>query len=173
MHYVKAHQRIITTGMVGLLLVGAASLRLASAENPSPAAAAPAAVPASQEAQGKKTVTPSGLTIIVTEEGTDAVAKPGDMVLLNYTGKLTDGKVFDTSLKPGRQPIQFTLGAGGSIKGFDEGVTGMKFMEKRQLIIPAALGYGATGSAPVIPPNATLIFDVQLVGIARLPAADK
>jgi FKBP-type peptidyl-prolyl cis-trans isomerase len=109
-------------------------------------------------------VTPSGLKYYQLKKGTGAVAKAGDTVRVHYTGWLTDGKKFDSSLDRG-EPIEFPLGQGRVIKGWDEGVAGMKIGEKRQLQIPAALGYGDRGAGGVIPPNADLIFDVELVGV--------
>jgi FKBP-type peptidyl-prolyl cis-trans isomerase len=111
---------------------------------------------------GKPTVTPSGLKYYVLKKGSGAVAKAGDQVKVHYTGWLTDGKKFDSSLDRG-EPIDFKLGAGNVIKGWDEGVAGMKVGEKRQLQIPPKLGYGERGAGGVIPPNAELIFDVELV----------
>jgi FKBP-type peptidyl-prolyl cis-trans isomerase FkpA len=88
----------------------------------------------------------------------------GKTVKVHYTGWLADGKEFDSSLDLG-EPIQFVLGSGRVIPGWDEGVAGMKVGGKRQLRIPPELGYGARGAGPTIPPNATLIFDVQLVSV--------
>lgn len=89
------------------------------------------------------------------------VAEKGSMVTVDYTGRLENGQVFDSSANHG--PIKFTLGAGQVIPGWDEGLLGMKVGEKRHLVIPPEKAYGAQGYPPVIPPNATLIFDVQLV----------
>lgn len=102
--------------------------------------------------------------LIVQDEivGNGAEARVGDVLLVNYTGKLDDGTVFDTSV--GQTPYPFVLGAGEVIPGWDQGLKGMKVGGKRLLIIPAALGYGSQGYGP-IPPNATLIFEVELVGI--------
>ena len=89
---------------------------------------------------------------------------------VHYTGKLEDGSTFDSSLQPGRgQPISFPLGAGRVIKGWDEGIAGMRVGERRQLIIPPTLAYGDT-ARPGIPANSTLIFDVQLVGVYNAEA---
>ena len=122
---------------------------------------------------GEKTVTPSGMTIIKVAPGDD-VARSGDTVFVHYEGRLADGKKFDASRDHGETAdhgIEFPLGAGKVIKGWDEGVEGMKIGEKRTLIIPPELAYGARGAGGVIPPNATLTFDVQLVGILRRPPA--
>jgi FKBP-type peptidyl-prolyl cis-trans isomerase len=96
--------------------------------------------------------------------GTGAEAKNGNLVSVQYTGKFADGKVFDSSI-PSGQPIEFTLGAQRVIPGWDQGILGMKVGGKRTLTIPPALGYGAAGYPPVIPPNSTLYFDVELVGV--------
>lgn len=96
------------------------------------------------------------------------VAKNGDTLVMNYTGKLTDGTVFDSNVLPefGHvSPFEFTLGRGQVIKGWDEGLVGMKIGEKKTLTIPPEKGYGERGAGSKIPPNATLIFDVELVGI--------
>ena len=115
---------------------------------------------------------PQNVTQLLSKDdvvGTGDVAAAGDSVTVNYVGALSDGKVFDASANHG-QPFTFTLGAGQVIKGWDEGVAGMKVGGTRTLVIPASLGYGATGAGGVIPPNATLIFQVQLVSVTP-PAA--
>jgi len=105
-----------------------------------------------------------GLQLQDIQEGSGAAATAGKTVSVNYTGWLTDGTKFDSSLDRG-QPFQFELGAGMVIKGWDEGVAGMKVGGIRRLVIPPALGYGAAGAGGVIPPNATLIFEVQLLAV--------
>jgi len=108
--------------------------------------------------------TASGLQYIDLKEGSGEPAKAGDTGTVNYTGWLVDGAKFDSSFNPGRQPFSFPLGAGKVIRGWDEGVVGMKPAGVRKLIIPSDLGYGPEGSPPVIPPNATLIFEVIYIG---------
>ena len=108
----------------------------------------------------------AALKVEDTKEGAGAAAAKGDAVEVHYTGWLTDGTKFDSSKDRG-QPFSFPLGAGRVIKGWDEGVTGMKAGGKRQLRIPPALGYGDTGAGGVIPPKATLIFDVELLEVGK------
>ena len=110
--------------------------------------------------------TASGLQYEDQTVGTGAAAKAGDTVEVHYTGTLKDGTKFDSSLDRGR-PFAFQLGAGRVIKGWDEGVASMKVGGKRILIVPPELGYGARGFPPVIPPNATLKFEVELISIAK------
>jgi FKBP-type peptidyl-prolyl cis-trans isomerase FkpA len=109
--------------------------------------------------------TGSGLKYEDLNEGTGEVAKAGDTVQVHYTGWLTDNTKFDSSRDRG-SPFSFRLGAGRVIQGWDEGVAGMKVGGKRKLHIPPALGYGARGAGGVIPPNAELIFEVELLGIS-------
>ncbi|WP_240907034.1 FKBP-type peptidyl-prolyl cis-trans isomerase [Paludisphaera rhizosphaerae] len=123
-----------------------------------------------QEAKKEKamTKTDSGLEYRDAKEGTGAVAKAGNTCKMHYTGWLWEdgkkGKKFDSSLDRD-EPFDFPLGAGMVIKGWDEGVAGMKVGGKRELLIPAKLGYGARGAGGVIPPNATLYFEVELLGV--------
>lgn len=106
-----------------------------------------------------------GLVVEETRPGDGAVATNGKIVSVHYAGRLTDGTKFDSSYERG-QPIEFLLGAGKVIKGWDMGLEGMKVGGKRQLTIPAELAYGARGTpGGPIPPNATLVFDVELVGV--------
>ena len=116
-------------------------------------------------AGGKKVnTTQSGLQYIDTVEGTGESPQPGQTVRVHYTGTLENGKKFDSSVDRG-EPFEFQIGLGRVIKGWDEGVLSMKIGGKRTLVIPAELGYGARGAGGVIPPNATLIFDVELLGV--------
>ena len=104
------------------------------------------------------------LKIEVLKEGGGEVSKTGDLVTVHYTGTLENGTKFDSSVDRGT-PFSFTLGENGVIQGWELGVLGMKAGEKRKLIIPGELGYGSQGRSPVIPPNATLIFEVELLKI--------
>jgi FKBP-type peptidyl-prolyl cis-trans isomerase FkpA len=110
------------------------------------------------------TTSPSGLIIEDVTVGEGAAAASGQRVTVHYTGWLTDGEKFDSS-KDREEPFQFSLGAGRVIKGWDEGVQGMKVGGTRKLTVPPALGYGARGAGGVIPPNATLVFEVELLGV--------
>jgi peptidylprolyl isomerase len=102
--------------------------------------------------------------IDILQEGTGEVSKTGDTLSVHYTGTLEDGTKFDSSVDRG-QPFSFTLGENRVIQGWEQGMLNMKVGEKRKLTIPSSLGYGSAGAGGVIPPNATLIFEVELLGI--------
>jgi len=127
-----------------------------------------ATTPAAAQTSGSTMTTASGLKIQDSKVGTGATAKPGQTCVMHYTGWLYEngakGQKFDSSLDR-REPFEFPLGAGRVIKGWDEGVAGMKVGGKRTLIIPPELGYGARGAGGVIPPNATLMFEVELLAV--------
>src|SRR3954471_19230331 len=127
-----------------------------------------ASIAAAQGAPGKMSELPSGLKYTDTTVGTGAAATAGHKVTVHYTGWLYNngekGKKFDSSVDRG-EPFSFGLGAQQVIKGWDEGVAGMKVGGKRTLVIPPELGYGARGAGGAIPPNATLMFDVELLGV--------
>lgn len=112
---------------------------------------------------GSAKTTPSGLIIVEVQPGNGKQAQPGKAVSVHYTGYLTDGTEFDSS--SGGEPITFMLGVGQVIPGWDEGIGGMQVGQKRRLIIPPQLAYGARGAGGVIPPNATLVFDVELMEV--------
>lgn len=112
--------------------------------------------------------TDTGLKIQTLAQGTGEGAKAGNTVVVNYTGMLENGTVFDSNVDPKFnhvEPFAFPLGAGRVIAGWDQGVAGMKVGEKRRLIIPSELGYGSRGAGAMIPPNATLIFEVEVTDI--------
>ena len=123
---------------------------------------------ASAQTAGKPMTTASGLQIIDSTVGTGASPKSGQICVMHYTGWLYEngqkGKKFDSSVDRG-QPFEFPIGTGRVIKGWDEGVATMQVGGKRTLIIPPALGYGARGAGGAIPPNATLLFEVELLGV--------
>jgi FKBP-type peptidyl-prolyl cis-trans isomerase FkpA len=143
----------LTTACLAILLLGACS----SGENT--AAPAPTVL-----AEGSATTTASGLIIEELAVGSGTAAEAGNRVSVHYTGWLTDGTQFDSSLDR-NQPFEFRLGAGQVIRGWDEGVAGMQVGGKRKLTIPPQLGYGARGAGGVIPPNAVLVFEVELLEV--------
>jgi FKBP-type peptidyl-prolyl cis-trans isomerase FkpA len=108
--------------------------------------------------------TASGLYYAIDKKGKGPLPKPGQSVTVNYTGTLLDGTVFDSSLKPGRQPFTFTLGQGQVIKGWDEGIALLPVGSKGHLIVPTELAYGANGR-PGIPPNSPLVFDIEVISV--------
>ena len=115
--------------------------------------------------------TPSGLTYLITKKGTGPQLKAGDTVILNYTGTLTNGVKFDSSHDRG-QPLSFELGAGRVIKGYDEGLAKLRVGDHAILVIPGKLAYGATGVPNVIPPDATLIFIIEVVDVKAKSVSD-
>ena len=114
------------------------------------------------------TTTPSGLIYVITRRSEGRTPRHGETVVVNYTGLLTNGVKFDSSLDRG-QPFKFKLGEGRVIKGWDEGIEKLRVGEQATLIIPSQLGYGARGSGDTIPPDATLVFIVELMGIEEPP----
>lgn len=141
-----------------------ASAFLMRAQEKAPAKKAPPSTAAPTPVTGDPVVTKSGLKYWEIKVGDGAEAVRGKTVRVHYTGWLTNGKKFDSSVDRG-QPFEFRLGAGQVIRGWDEGVAGMKVGGKRQLNIKPELGYGASGYPPVIPPQSTLIFDVELLAV--------
>jgi peptidylprolyl isomerase len=149
---------VIVTLAIALASLAAAQTAPAQKAPATPAASGPTKV------TGAPTKTASGLEYWDIKVGAGAVAQSGQHVKVDYTGWLTNGTKFDSSVGTGR-PFDFMLGAGRVIKGWDEGVAGMKVGGKRQLRIPPDLAYGAAGHPPQIPRNSTLIFDVELVDV--------
>jgi FKBP-type peptidyl-prolyl cis-trans isomerase len=116
---------------------------------------------------GETKTTPSGVKYETLKEGDGPELKPGQTVAVHYTGTLVDGKVFDTSHQDKDEPRSFEIGTEKVIPGWEEGVPGMKVGERRKLTIPPELGYGEQGNPPSIPPNATLVFEIELVKIVK------
>ena len=139
-----------------------------AAAQPSAAPTATAQPSATATAKPAEAAPPSDEKLVTKDlvVGKGAEAKAGDSVKVHYVGTLTDGKEFDSSKKR-NEPFVFELGAGRVIKGWDQGVAGMKVGGKRKLTIPPSLGYGTRGSPPVIPPNSTLLFEVELLEVKK------
>lgn len=157
----------VTAGLFSGALDGTTARLAAVAHAEKTAAPNPTQAPTQAPTQGGTMVTtPTGLKYIDKQVGTGAEAVKGKLVSVHYTGRLADGKKFDSSVDR-NEPFSFTLGAGQVIKGWDEGVAGMKVGGKRDLVIPASLGYGARGAGGVIPPNAELHFEVELLGVGK------
>ena len=158
--------RLVILAMFATVALMAAQTSKSSAQKSTaaPKAAATPKTSGPTPVTGKPQTTLSGVEYWDIKVGTGATAVAGKKLSMHYTGWLTDGKKFDSSFDRG-EPFEFTLGKGQVIKGWDEGVAGMKVGGKRQLKIPPAAGYGARGAGNVIPPNATLIFDVELVAV--------
>jgi peptidylprolyl isomerase/FKBP-type peptidyl-prolyl cis-trans isomerase FkpA len=125
----------------------------------------PDAKPVEQPQQNTTSYDIQGMKVEILQQGSGAEAKVGDKVTVNYTGTLVDGTKFDSSLNPGRTPFDFVLGQNRVIQGWEKGVLGMKVGEKRKLTIPPELGYGNQAVGNLIPANATLLFDVELLKI--------
>jgi|SRR4051812_5005200 FKBP-type peptidyl-prolyl cis-trans isomerase len=152
-HCLSLFRRIAVAGALVVALMGTAGA--GSAEEAGPT-----------KVTGQPTTTASGLKYYDLKKGTGALAESGDIVKVHYTGWLTNGTKFDSSVgKP--EPFRFWLGKHQVIAGWDEGVAGMKVGGKRQLHVPAKLGYGAQGMGGAIPPNADLVFDVELLAVAK------
>ncbi len=145
-------QRLVLTSLALFSLVALSAHALADGTN------------APTKITGKWVTSATGLKYSDIKKGTGATPKPGQHVHVHYTGWLTDGKKFDSSVDRG-EPFVFAIGQGQVIKGWDEGVGSMQIGGKRQLQIPPELGYGARGAGGVIPANATLIFDVELISV--------
>lgn len=125
----------------------------------------PTQSPEGTSAQSATNFNIQGMKVEVLKQGTGNGAKVGDNIQVNYTGTLLDGTKFDSSLNPGRTPFPYTLGQNQVIQGWELGLLGMKVGEERKLTIPPELGYGAQGANGVIPPNATLIFVIDMLSI--------
>ncbi|MEO1428299.1 MAG: FKBP-type peptidyl-prolyl cis-trans isomerase [Cyanobacteria bacterium J06632_19] len=134
-------------------------------ESPASTTVADSTTTKASDNMSETVTTPSGLKYEVIKEGTGETPQTGQTVTVHYTGTLEDGSKFDSSRDRG-QPFQFKIGKGQVIKGWDEGLSIMKVGDRRKLIIPPDLGYGSRGAGGVIPPNATLIFDVELLGVS-------
>ena len=150
-------ERYVVLGLATVMLLAQSGYAQSSADKKAAASAGPTKV------TGEGTKTADGLQYWDIKVGTGKTADRGNTVKVHYTGWLTNGKKFDSSV--GGQPFTFRIGAHQVIKGWEEGVAGMKVGGKRQLRIPPDLAYGKEGYPGAIPPNATLIFDIQLLGV--------
>ncbi len=148
---------------IGYLILKSPSKSLLGSVSNSVSTSTPTFSPEQQEQTTSKLFEIQNIKVEILEEGTGQAVKSGDKATVNYVGGLEDGTKFDSSYDRGI-PLSFNLGAGEVIQGWDLGVAGMKVGEKRKLTIPSDLGYGSAGYGP-IPPNATLIFEVELLGI--------
>jgi FKBP-type peptidyl-prolyl cis-trans isomerase len=160
---------LVGGGMIGALVLGGMDVKPAAKTEYSGTNTATADSPTTKAAPPPTQTAPAVPDAPLKAEdlvvGKGAEAKAGDTVTVHYVGTLTDGKEFDASRKHGDKGFEFQLGAGRVIKGWDQGVAGMKVGGKRKLTIPPGLGYGARGAPPVIPPNATLVFEVELLAV--------
>ena len=161
-------KRITNAAAIGLalILVGCNQQKASTTTDSSPSTQSSSSAPSSAPAttapgSAQEITTRSGLKMTDLKVGEGAVAESGSNVSVQYSGWLTDGTPFDSSV--GRAPFTFRIGAGQVIPGWDEGVKGMRVGGKRKLTIPPDLGYGASGAGGVIPPNATLVFEVELL----------
>jgi FKBP-type peptidyl-prolyl cis-trans isomerase len=155
---------LATLAVVTLLAAQTTSKTTAQKSTPAPKASATPKPSSPTKVTGKPQTTASGVEYWDIKVGTGKTAVDGKKLTMHYTGWFPDGKKFDSSFDRD-EPFPFTLGKGEVIKGWDEGVAGMKVGGKRQLKIPPAAGYGARGAPPIVPPNATLIFDVELLDV--------
>lgn len=146
--------------VICMFLIAGCGEESAPMVNPQPAPQPPA----EKTGPTGEITTASGLKYVDQAVGFGSEAQPGMVVTVHYTGWLTNGQKFDSS-KDRSKPFEFALGAGEVIRGWDEGVAGMKIGGKRKLTIPGNLGYGPSGMPPAIPPNATLVFEVELLGV--------
>jgi FKBP-type peptidyl-prolyl cis-trans isomerase len=168
----SAHSRLVLIALaaalaaVALLGTACSQATTTAPQSAAPAGSQPAASTTTSEAAAAPAPSPAPaqLDIKDTKVGKGKAAKVGDTVTVDYTGWLTDGTKFDSSIDR-KQPFQFKVGAGDVIEGWDKGVPGMKVGGTRVLIIPGSMGYGEQGSPPVIPPNATLKFEIKLLSI--------
>ncbi len=159
------HRTLLAAASLTILSSLAAGLALAQ-NKPADKPTEKKEKPAMEKPEGKEVVTSSGLKYVDQKTGEGDEAKAGDVVTVHYTGWLTDGKKFDSSLDR-NQPFTFQLGAGQVIEGWDKGVAGMKVGGKRKLTIPPGLAYGNRAVGGVIPPNSTLVFEVELLGVKK------